>query len=124
VILDGSHNRQGLEALATTLLDEFPDTSRILVLAMRGHRDVADALVPLAGLFETVVVTAADDPAAIDTAVIAAGVREALGTDVNVVTELPAPQALTEALSHAAEDEIVVVAGSLYLIGEVRSRFD
>ena len=93
-------------------------------MAMRGRRDIADTLAPLAGLFETVVVTAADDPAAIDTTLIAAGVREALGQDMTVVTELPAAQALTEALSYAGEDDIVVVAGSLYLVGELRGRFD
>ncbi len=83
---------------------------------------MADALEPLAGLFSRVVVTAADDPAAIDTATIVDGVVRALGPDVVVDVELPAAQALTEALSHAGEDEMVVVAGSLYLVGEVRDR--
>ena len=122
VVLDGSHNREGLEALATTLLNEFPETDRILVLGMRGRRDVADALAPLAGVFNRVVVTTANDPAAIDPQLITTAVRTALGEDIEVTVEEPAAQALTEAQSFAGEDDIVVVAGSLYLVGELRSR--
>jgi dihydrofolate synthase/folylpolyglutamate synthase len=122
VILDGSHNLQGLEALATTLVEEFLDATRILVVAMRGNRDVAEVLAPLAGLFDRVIVTAADDPHAIDPDVIAEAVVQAFGPDVLVEVEHPAVQALTEALSHAGEDDMVVVTGSLYLVGEVRDR--
>lgn len=122
VILDGSHNRQGFEALATTLLDEFPETDRILVIGMRGQRDVADAMAPLAGLFDRVIVTVADDSAAIEPDEIAAAARTALGTDVVIDIERSAAQALTEALSHAGEGDIVVAAGSLYLVGELTGR--
>jgi dihydrofolate synthase/folylpolyglutamate synthase len=122
VLIDGAHNRQGMDALATAIVDEFPETDRILILAMRGERDVADVLEPLAGLFGRVIATAADDPMAVVPDVLARGARTAFGEDVIVETELPAAQALTEALALAGEDDMVVVAGSLYLVGELRHR--
>ena len=123
VILDGSHNPQGIEALAGALLDEFPDTGRVLVVGMRGKRDVAETLAPLAGLFERVIVTAADDPMSMATVDVAEGVSDALGEDVTVETAGTATEAITKALEQTPEHDIVVVAGSLYLVGELRSRF-
>lgn len=123
VLLDGSHNKQGVEALANAILDEFPETERVLVVAMRGGRDVADVLEPLSGLFGRVIATTADDSAAIPPDEIAAAVRSVFGDDVPVDTETPALQAVTEALALVGEDEMVVVAGSVYLVGEVRDRF-
>ena len=90
---------------------------------MRGQRDVAQTLEPLAGVFQRVIATAADDAAAVAPDVVAAGARAALGDDVEIITELPATQALIEAQALAGEDDMVVVAGSLYLVGELRSRF-
>lgn len=123
VVLDGSHNEQGIEALANALVEEFPDAERTLVLGMRGVRDVAESIAPLAGLFTRVFATAAADELAKPTAEVATAARAVFGDEVEVVEVTPAGQALTEALHVSGEDEIVVVAGSLYLVGELRSRF-
>ncbi len=123
VLLDGSHNRQGVEALATAILDEFLESERVLVVAMRGERDVADILEPLGGLFSHVIATSAEDDAAIAPEQIAAAARSVFGPDVVVETEVPAAQAITEALALIGEEDMVVVAGSVYLVGEVRHRF-
>ena len=123
VLLDGSHNRQGVEALATSIVDEFPESERVLVVAMRGERDAVDILEPLSGLFARVIATAADDASAIAPEEIATAARTVFGPDVAVVTEVPAAQAITEALAVVGEGDMVVVAGSVYLVGEVRHRF-
>lgn len=120
VILDGAHNAEGLQGLAEALATEFPETRRVLVVGFRGERDVPHLLEALDGLFDEVVVTAADDADAVDVGSVADGVRQAFGAEVTVVVEQPVAQAVTEALHRVAEDEILVVTGSLYVVGEAR----
>ncbi len=120
VILDGAHNAEGMQGLAEALATEFPETRRILVVGFRGERDVPHLLEALDGLFDEVVVTAADDADAVDVGSVADGVRQAFGAEVTVVVEQPVAQAVTEALHRVAEDEILVVTGSLYVVGEAR----
>jgi dihydrofolate synthase/folylpolyglutamate synthase len=121
IILDGSHNVEGLEGLAATLQQEFVEAERTLVVGFRGGRDSAELLAPLAGLFTTVIVTAADDELAVDVDAIAAAAGTVLDAD-RILTATPVPQAVTEALHLAGEEDIVVVAGSLYVVGEARTR--
>jgi len=118
VLVDGAHNAQSLDGLATTVLEEFPATDRVLVVGFRGDRDVVAVLEPLQGLFAEVVVTAADDPEALPTDVVAAGARTALGEDVVISESTPVAQALTDAFHQVGEDDMVVVTGSLYVVGD------
>jgi dihydrofolate synthase/folylpolyglutamate synthase len=120
VVLDGAHNRDAAQALADTLTEEFtPPGSRLLVLGMLAGRDPRDVVEPLAEVgFDSVIVCAPPSPRALDPAVLAAAVREA-GLYADVVAD---PWAAVErALHHAAEEDLVVVAGSFYLVGPARS---
>ena len=122
VLVDGAHNAQGLEGLAETLVAEFPDTDRVLVVGFRGQREVAELLQPLAGLFSHVVVTEADDYQAIPAQAVAAAVAETFGPEVTVEQATPVAQAVTDALHAVGEDDMVVVTGSLYVVSDARDR--
>jgi dihydrofolate synthase/folylpolyglutamate synthase len=50
MLLDGSHNAQGVRGLADTLRDEFPPMLWQLVLGIKGERSVAEVVEPLGGL--------------------------------------------------------------------------
>ncbi len=123
VVVDGSHNEQGLQGLADTIDAEFPAAHRVLVIGMRGPRDVLALLAHLRDLFDEVIVTQAADPSSIPAAEIATAVAEVFGDEVPVEAVTPVAQAMTEALDRVGEDDIIVVAGSLYVVGEARSRF-
>jgi dihydrofolate synthase/folylpolyglutamate synthase len=122
VIVDGAHNMQGFRGLAETLVTEFPSMEWQLVLGVRGERDVAELVEPLRGLVGRVFATAPEDPAAISADLVADAAGESLSVPA---TTFPS---VLEALSHATEsagaEGGVVVAGSLYLIGEVRGEFE
>jgi dihydrofolate synthase/folylpolyglutamate synthase len=122
VILDGAHNEQGLQGLADAVDAEFPPAHRVLVIGMRGDRDPAALLSHVGELFDEVIATAADDPAAIDAATVAAAARAVFDDEAAVEVVTPVAQAVTEALDRVAEDDMVVVAGSLYVVGEARNR--
>ena len=120
VVLDGAHNVQGIDSLAGSLFEEFLPTEWILVVGVRGSRDVAALLEPLRDQVGTVIATAPDDPAAIPPRAVAEGAVVALGADVDAVETETVPEALARALALAGEDGAVVVTGSLYVVGEAR----
>ncbi len=51
-----------------------------------------------------------------------AAAAERVLEDTRVETVVPVAQAVTDALHDAAADDIVVIAGSLYVVGEARTR--
>ncbi len=121
LIVDGAHNAQGFRGLAKTLAEEFPALEWGLVLGMRGERDVADLVSPLRGLVGKVFATAPSDPAAMDPVATARAAGESLGVDA--VTFADSADAVATARQEAGIAGGVIVAGSLYLVGEVRSRY-
>lgn len=122
VIVDGAHNPQGFRGLAETLVSEFPAMKWELVLGARGERDVADLVAPLRGLIASVSATAPRDAGAISAELIAEAAGESL--DVPATTFPDVLEAVQRATQEAGAEGGVVVAGSLYLIGEVRGEYE
>jgi dihydrofolate synthase / folylpolyglutamate synthase len=111
VLLDGAHNPAGATALASALRELDVHGPTIVFAATRG-KDVGGILRALAPLAPRFVFTRFDDPGALDPGQLAATWRR-LGGRGRIATT-PA-----EALRTADTDPIVV-AGSLYLVGEIR----
>jgi dihydrofolate synthase/folylpolyglutamate synthase len=122
VVLDGCHNRQGFRGLADTLDAEFPPLQWKLVLALRGERSIADLLQPMKGRVDQVFATSVADPAAWAPDVIAEAASAALGVPAEAFED--PGDALESARQAAGPEGGVAVAGSLYLAGDVRSRFE
>jgi dihydrofolate synthase/folylpolyglutamate synthase len=122
VIVDGAHNAQGFRGLARSLASEFPAMEWQLVLGVRGERDIAELVEPLNGLIGQVFATAPDDPVAIAPDVVATVSAAALGVESFSVPS--AADAVQQATAAAGEEGGVIVAGSLYLVGEVRAEYE
>lgn len=119
VILDGAHNPPGAAAVAATL-DEGFDVSehRIFVVGMLEGRDPVEILDALEVRGADLVVACSPPSARAMSAQHVAAAAEALGADIEVVDEVPA--ALQRALDVAGEEDLVLVTGSLYVVGCVR----
>jgi dihydrofolate synthase/folylpolyglutamate synthase len=119
IVVDGAHNPAGVNALVATLDGAFHvHGTRRCVLGMLEGRDVDDMVAPLVSLgFAEFHCCAPHSPRAMSASDVAAAVRRAGGT----AFEHPSGVA---ALAHARErsndDDLIVVAVSLYLVGEVR----
>lgn len=110
VILDGAHDETGAKALIATMQSLFPGRRIIMVFGMmRGHdaEAVASQLSPLA---YKIIVTAADSPRAVDPSAI----QQIAGGDIRV----PVSKAVEEAINQAGEEDVVLITGSLYVVGE------
>jgi len=119
VLLDGSHNPQGVRGLAETLSTEFPAMEWQLVLGVKGERSVAEVVGPLAGLVGRVFAVNVDDPTSHQAADVAREAGQAINVPADAYQSVTA--ALEAAKTAAGPEGGVVVAGSLYLVGEARS---
>lgn len=119
-ILDGAHNPSGLEALATSLDEEFGDRRFHVVMAAMGDKELAEMVGHLEGVAERCTVTTVDDPRAIAPEDLAEVIRAEL--DIPVDVEPDPHAAVAHAQQGAAGDEGVLVTGSVYLVGDVRPR--
>lgn len=111
VLLDGAHNPAGARALASALVDLGLRRPTIVFGAMRG-KDVRGVLTELAALDPRFVFTSVGDPNAHTPDELAEAWRR-LGGRSRTAAD---PRRALD----IAEGDPVVVAGSLYLVGEVR----
>ncbi len=121
VLLDGAHNEQGFHGLAHALKEEFPVKEWNLVIGVKGQRPIETLVAPLKGLVSSVYATAAIDPEAVPPQDVADRVQSVLGVPAAAYASSEA--ALADAVSDAGSDGGVIVAGSLYLVGNVRDVF-
>ncbi len=114
VVLDVGHNADGLKLIAEQLELSTYQTLRI-VIGMVKDKDVATAIA-LLPTYATYYFTKAQIPRAMpedELAVIAAGVGLQGHTYPNVIS------ALNAAKQHAHKDDMILVCGSVFLVGEV-----
>lgn len=115
-IVDGAHTRDSAACLASVFRDVFGRRRAVLVFGAAHDKDIAgmaDVLHPLA---RRIVATAIPSPRSAPPEEVGDIFRRAVdGTPVEVV---PSPEnALESALAGCGPDDVLVVAGSLYLAG-------
>jgi dihydrofolate synthase/folylpolyglutamate synthase len=129
VLLDGAHNAEKVAALAkdlTTLLPVSGNGRRIGVLGVLEAKQAQDMLASIVGEIDVLVATAPKVLAkeSRDAAGMAAVARQA-GFTGEVLLEPEPRQAIERALTMATHHpgSVVLVSGSLYLVGNVRERW-
>jgi dihydrofolate synthase / folylpolyglutamate synthase len=114
-ILDVAHNPAGAWSLRSTLSAVYEDRPLTIVFgAMRDKAigEIAEILFPLA---ERVIATQADSPRSAS----AQEIREAaVRTSTEIEEALEVSSALDRARAHAGPQGLVVVTGSIYIVGE------
>jgi len=117
VLLDGAHNRSGATALAAYLKTAVDRPVRLLA-GLSGQRDPDQVLAPLLSVVKTLYVVPVPEVATVPVAAL-----KGWGDDHGVpVIPFDSPAAALAAVLRTREqDEIVVVAGSLYLVAAVRA---
>ena len=119
VLLDGAHNPDGMEAVVAAVREEFPGRRWVTVFGAMADKDLPAMVDQLALVADEVVVTAVDDPRATPAEDLAALVSSRSALTVTVEPDPTA--ALAVAKVRAGGDGAVLVLGSLYLVGALRS---
>jgi dihydrofolate synthase/folylpolyglutamate synthase len=120
LLVDGAHNAAGMTALGAALTEEFAvDGTAVAVVGMLTGRDPSAMLEPLAAAgVRAIVACEPDSPRAMPVAAVAEAGR-ALG--LAVYEEPQVRDATRVARGMVDADGLVVVAGSLYVVGTARA---
>ena len=116
IVLDGAHNPEGAEALAKTCGALFGGKRLLIVTAMMKDKDIDGILSAFAKAADGFIFTRTEDSRSAEPETLAerAAAFGAVGE-----TSGGAGEAVNKALE-AADFDVIIFAGSLYLIGEVR----
>ena len=117
VLIDGAHNPAGMEVLRQSLDAYFPGQPRVLLLGILHDKDIDKMLRALVRPEDLIVMTPPQSDRAEKARVLA---EEAAQYARSVAYREDNVEALALALSLAQEGRLLVVAGSLYLIGGLR----
>ena len=122
LVVDAAHNPHGARALAEALPVAFPSGHVVGVVGILGDKDARGFVRALKDTVATFVVTQPPGDRALDADEFARIVVDEVGED-RVVVEPSLPAALQEARDLAdeadAEDAMVLVAGSIVMVGKV-----
>ena len=116
VVLDGAHNPEGARALVDELSDARGQRNIKLLFATMADKEWEIMLRALTRVVDEVVFTRVEMERSADPQTLAQKMAEPIGH--RVISDARA--ALRTLIAEAQADDMIVVAGSLYLLGEVR----
>lgn len=117
LLIDGAHNPHGAKALYAYVKKHLSDRKIVPVIGMMKDKDVESCVSLYADLSKEAVATQIDYPRAMPCDEL----RDLLIVHgVHAVSEGTVASALSRAQEIAGDDGIVLVCGSLYVVGEVR----
>ncbi|MFY4774709.1 bifunctional folylpolyglutamate synthase/dihydrofolate synthase [Metabacillus sp. RGM 3146] len=115
IILDGAHNREGVESLVNTLLRHYPDKKIRLLFAALEDKEYSLMVSQLEGVADHLYFASFDFPRAAS--------AETLYKSSNHSRKLILPDwqhGIKKIAGEMKEDELFVITGSLYFISQVR----
>jgi len=120
VAVDGAHNVDGAERLASTLLEEFDYEKLVIVVSILADKDARGILRILGAVASDVIVTENRNPRSISAKHLGAFCRME-GIEHRVEPDFPSAMRL--AYNIAGREGLICVAGSLYTVSEARIYF-
>jgi dihydrofolate synthase/folylpolyglutamate synthase len=117
IVLDGAHNRDSARCLREALMTCFQYRRLILVLGISANKNLAGIIEELMPLAAMTVATRAMVPRAAPPQRVA---NLAAKWSVPIIVEEDTQQALAQAIAATQPDDIVLVTGSLYLVGDAK----
>ena len=120
VVLDGAHNPAGAAAAADAIAEAFGGAAgKVLVVGLLQGKDPVEMLGALeARGARALVACPAPSPRTLPPELVAAAARD-MGIDAEAANSVP--EALARALAVASPDDLVLVSGSLYVVGAARA---
>lgn len=113
ILLDGAHNPDGAEALRIALQEEFPGNKPTMIFGVFRDKDSTSMCHSLAPLAAKILLTPVHSERTEDPDKLVAACRES-----NPHAPIDVCVSLADALNKAGDSPFIVIAGSLYLVGE------
>ena len=122
VILDGAHNLHATKVLGEYLSSFLKGRQLTLVLGIlsdKPYEKMLGYLVPLAG---RVIITRAKIDRSLDPSILKQAAQRLTQNPVTIIEDVK--DAVTHAVETSDSTDVVCVAGSLYVVGEAKEKFD
>ena len=117
VIIDGAHNEAGAQALQETMAQHFAGKKILLVAGILADKEIDSIVKFLTKITDHIIVTEPDNPRKLAAEKLAGHVAD-FGVAAEAVSDVEA--AVHRAKELADGYDVILFAGSLYLIGDVR----
>lgn len=117
VIIDGAHNEAGAQALQETMAQHFAGKKILLVAGILADKEIDSIVKFLTKITDRIIVTEPDNPRKLAAEKLAEHVAD-FGVAAEAVPDVEA--AVHRAKELADGYDVILFAGSLYLIGDVR----
>ncbi len=117
VILDGSHNRDGMNAFVETAKEILCDNKVICIFGMLRDKDYDLCLKKLSEISDTVIVTEVENPRRETVENLSKTAKKYIK---NVYSEKENEKAVKRALSLAKENDTIIALGSLYMMNNIK----
>lgn len=117
IFLDGGHNIDGVNSIANTVKTILNDRKLHLIIGMVSDKDIKSCINVLNSLSDSIIITEPNNPRAMDVYELAKYFNKKVQIFKNSY------DAFRKALEIPKED-VVIICGSLYLIGEAESFFN
>lgn len=115
-VIDGAHNLQGIETLIKSL-ELFKYNRLILGMSILKDKDSSHMVENIAPLADEIIITEINSPRKMEAENLA---KEVEKVNDNIIIEKDIRKAIEKSLNIANKDDLIVFAGSIYLIGDVR----
>ena len=119
VVIDGAHNEAGAAALEKTMKECF-EGRILLVTGILADKEVDRILEHFANITDNIVVTEPDNPRKMDACALASKLE---GMGINPIVEADFDKCMAKVREIEEDYDVVLFAGSLYLIGMIRGLF-
>lgn len=117
VIIDGAHNEAGAQALQETMAQHFAGKKILLVAGILADKEIDSIVKFLTKITDHIIVTEPDNPRKLAAEKLAGHVAD-FGVAAEAVSDVEA--AVHRAKELADGYDVILFAGSLYLIGDIR----
>jgi dihydrofolate synthase/folylpolyglutamate synthase len=124
VVGDGAHNEDSARRIMETVREYLPGRRVALVFGASRNKEVADMFADLLGpgaeAVSHVILTEAGSPRAWEARELMA-LAKSVSPDRPMEVVTPAARALEKALELSSPDDVILVCGSLFVVGDVRT---
>lgn len=117
IVLDGAHNEAGARALAETVKTCFPGQKILLAAGMLKDKEIEKIIEHFQSITNRFIAAEPDNPRKLPAERLAEILKEK-GADCQIASS--AKEAVRMALDQKGDADLILFAGSLYLIGEIK----
>lgn len=117
IILDGAHNTHAIKALIKFMREHYRERKKVIIFGVMADKDYKGMLNEITSEVDTIIFTMAETRRALSPYILAKFVDKCYITDCVL-------DALKTAKHIAREDDVILVTGSLYIVGEAKKLID